>query len=119
MVLSAGLPRPSLQAVREIVGGVRGNLPAEEIERSAEPEVDVALEEGQIEDPGFLGIVVAGGHHLGGALHDASHSGLPTDMWNASSVSMKRVVRDRGSKALSASARSWYLPSRSVNMVNR
>ena len=39
-------------------------------------------------------------------------------MWWASSVSMKRHVRDSGSKPLSASAQSWYLPSRSVNMVN-
>ena len=42
----------------------------------------------------------------------------PTNMWCASSVSMKRVVRDSGSNALSASASSWYLPSRSVNIVN-
>jgi hypothetical protein len=42
----------------------------------------------------------------------------PTNMWCASSVSMKRVVRASGSKPLSASASSWYLPSRSVKYVN-
>src|SRR2546421_368698 len=39
-------------------------------------------------------------------------------MWCASSVSMKRVERESGSNALSASERSWYLPSRSVKNVN-
>ena len=38
----------------------------------------------------------------------------PTNMWCASSVSMKWQVRDSGSKALSASDFSWNLPSRSV-----
>ena len=38
----------------------------------------------------------------------------PTNMWCASSVSMKRVVRASGSKADSARAQSWNLPSRSV-----
>ena len=42
----------------------------------------------------------------------------PTNMWWASSVSMKRVVRESGSNPLSARARSWYFPSRSVNIVN-
>ena len=37
----------------------------------------------------------------------------PTNMWWASSVSMKRQVRDRGSKPDSARAASWNLPSRS------
>ena len=38
----------------------------------------------------------------------------PTNMWCASSVSMNLVVRASGSNALSASAHSWNLPSRSV-----
>ena len=38
----------------------------------------------------------------------------PTNMWCASSVSMNLVVRASGSKADSASAHSWNLPSRSV-----
>jgi hypothetical protein len=38
----------------------------------------------------------------------------PTNMWCASSVSMNLVVRASGSKALSARADSWNLPSRSV-----
>ncbi len=38
----------------------------------------------------------------------------PTNMWCASSVSMKRQERDSGSKPDSASEASWYLPSRSV-----
>ncbi|MCY1531515.1 hypothetical protein D9M68_667430 [compost metagenome] len=38
----------------------------------------------------------------------------PTNMWCASSVSMNFVVRASGSNALSASAASWNLPSRSV-----
>ena len=38
----------------------------------------------------------------------------PTNMWCASSVSMNLVVRASGSKALSDSAASWNLPSRSV-----
>ncbi len=42
----------------------------------------------------------------------------PTNMWCASSVSMKRVVRASGSKPDSASAQSWNLPSRSVKYVN-
>ena len=42
----------------------------------------------------------------------------PTNMWCASSVSMKRVVRDSGSSELSESDSSWDLPSRSVNIVN-
>ena len=42
----------------------------------------------------------------------------PTKRWCASSVSMKRVVRASGSNPLSASAASWYLPSRSVNIAN-
>src|SRR6266851_1730245 len=42
----------------------------------------------------------------------------PTKRWCASSVSMNRVVRASGSKPLSASAESWYLPSRSVNIAN-
>ena len=42
----------------------------------------------------------------------------PTNMWWASSVSMKRQVRDSGSKPLSASAASCILPSRSVKKVN-
>src|ERR1051325_7761051 len=43
----------------------------------------------------------------------------PTNMWCASSVSMKRQVRDSGSKALSAKLFSWYLPSRSVKYVKQ
>src|ERR1041385_504676 len=39
-------------------------------------------------------------------------------MWCASSVSMNRQVRESGSKADSARESSWYLPSRSVNVVN-
>src|SRR5205814_2287112 len=42
----------------------------------------------------------------------------PTNMWCASSVSMNRVVRASGSNPLCANAESWYLPSRSVNIVN-
>ena len=42
----------------------------------------------------------------------------PTNMWCASSVSMNLVVRASGSNALSASAASWNLPSRSVKYVN-
>ena len=42
----------------------------------------------------------------------------PTNMWCASSVSMKRVVRASGSSELSDSDISCYLPSRSVNIVN-
>ena len=42
----------------------------------------------------------------------------PTNMWCASSVSMKRVVRDSGSSALSESDISCDLPSRSVNIAN-
>ena len=43
----------------------------------------------------------------------------PTNMWWASSVSMKRQVRDSGSKPLSARLASWYLPSRSVKKQKR
>ena len=43
----------------------------------------------------------------------------PTNMWCASSVSMKRQVRASGSKPDSASASSWNLPSRSVNIVKQ
>jgi hypothetical protein len=39
-------------------------------------------------------------------------------MWCASSVSMKRVVRESGSRELSESDISCDLPSRSVNIVN-
>ena len=39
---------------------------------------------------------------------------VPTNMWCASSFSMNSQVRDSGSKALSLSVPSWYLPSRSV-----
>ena len=42
----------------------------------------------------------------------------PTKRWCASSVSMNFVERASGSKPLSASAASWYLPSRSVRNVN-
>ena len=42
----------------------------------------------------------------------------PTNRWCASSVSMNRHDRDSGSNALSARDSSWYLPSRSVNIVN-
>ena len=42
----------------------------------------------------------------------------PTNMWCASSVSMKRQVRDSGSKPDCASAASCILPSRSVKNVN-
>ena len=42
----------------------------------------------------------------------------PTNMWCASSVSMKRQVRDSGSKPDCASAASCILPSRSVKKVN-
>lgn|GEM_PF-5564461 len=42
----------------------------------------------------------------------------PTNMWCASSVSMNFVVRASGLNALSASAQSWNLPSRSVKYVN-
>ena len=42
----------------------------------------------------------------------------PTNMWCASSVSMKRQERASGSKPNSASEASWYLPSRSVKKVN-
>ena len=38
----------------------------------------------------------------------------PTNMWCASSISMKRQERASGSKPDSASDASWYLPSRSV-----
>ena len=41
----------------------------------------------------------------------------PTNMWCASSVSMKRVVRASGSSELSDSDSSCDLPSRSVNIV--
>src|SRR5260221_8545287 len=43
----------------------------------------------------------------------------PTNMWCASSVSMNRHVRDKGSKALSAKLFSWNLPSRSVKYVKQ
>src|SRR5260221_4002574 len=43
----------------------------------------------------------------------------PTNMWCASSVSMKRQVRDSGSNALSAKLLSWNLPSRSVKYVKQ
>ena len=43
----------------------------------------------------------------------------PTNMWCASSVSMKRHERASGSKPLSASDSSWNLPSRSVNIVKQ
>src|SRR3982751_6914864 len=43
----------------------------------------------------------------------------PTNMWCASSVSMKRQVRESGSNALSAKLFSWYLPSRSVKYVKQ
>src|SRR5207253_9284175 len=43
----------------------------------------------------------------------------PTNMWCASSVSMKRHVRERGSNALSAKLFSWNLPSRSVKYVKQ
>ena len=43
----------------------------------------------------------------------------PTERWCASSVSMKRQVRDSGSKPDSASDASWYLPSRSVNVAKQ
>jgi hypothetical protein len=39
---------------------------------------------------------------------------VPTIMWCASSLSMNSQVRLSGSKALSFSVPSWYLPSRSV-----
>ena len=42
----------------------------------------------------------------------------PTNMWCASSVSMKRQVRESGSKPDCASASSCILPSRSVKKVN-
>jgi len=42
----------------------------------------------------------------------------PTNIWCASSVSMKRQERASGSKPDSASDASWYLPSRSVKKVN-
>ena len=42
----------------------------------------------------------------------------PTNMWCASSFSMKSQVRLSGSKADSRSEPSWYLPSRSVKYVN-
>ena len=43
----------------------------------------------------------------------------PTNMWWASSFSMKSHVRDSGSKPLSRSDASWYLPSRSVKYVKK
>ena len=43
---------------------------------------------------------------------------VPTNMWCASSFSMKVQVRANGSKPLSLSVPSWYLPSRSVKYVN-
>ena len=43
----------------------------------------------------------------------------PTKRWCASSVSMKRHVRDSGSNPDSASAPSWNLPSRSVKHVKQ
>ncbi len=39
---------------------------------------------------------------------------VPTNMWCASSRSMNSQVRASGSKPLSFSVPSWYLPSRSV-----
>ena len=39
---------------------------------------------------------------------------VPTNMWCASSLSMNSQVRASGSKPLSFSVPSWYLPSRSV-----
>ena len=43
----------------------------------------------------------------------------PTKRWCASSVSMNRVVRASGSNPDCASAASWYLPSRSVNIAKK
>ena len=44
---------------------------------------------------------------------------FPTNMWKASSVSMKRQVRESGSNPDCASASSCIFPSRSVKKVKR
>src|SRR5258708_3302543 len=49
VVLVLALVGPALEAAREVTRGVRGRLRAEEIERGAEPEIQVPLERRQVD----------------------------------------------------------------------
>ena len=115
IVLNPRLEITALHAHRVIVGGVGRRLLAEQVERHREVEVEVLLDRRQVdraEAAHVVGLVLL--HQVAGALDDALHAQSPTNMWCASSISMKRQERDSGSKPNSASEASWYLPSRSV-----
>src|SRR6266850_74712 len=75
-----GLVGTSLDAVGEGRRGVRGDLRSEEIERRAEPEIEIALQEREIHrapEADRLGAVAAGLlHHLERAPHDPAEAGL-------------------------------------------
>ena len=113
----------ALDALREVRGGVRGRFGAEQIERGA-----------RTRSSGSAG---SSAKSIAPARRIASGSSVPssritssvrrttreipvspTNMWCASSVSMKRHVRASGSKLDSANDLSWNLPSRSVKNVN-
>jgi hypothetical protein len=110
----------SLEARREVVGGVRRDLAAEQVEARGVPEVDVLLDRVEVDARPALRASSLGSFFMSSQARLTTRPTpvSPTNMWCASSVSMKRVVRESGSKPTLASARSWYLPSRSVNIVN-
>src|SRR5437879_9383333 len=70
----------SLDAVGESRCGVRGNLRSEEIERGAEPEIEIALQQRQVHRAlaaDRLGVVAADLlHHFERAPHDPAEAGL-------------------------------------------
>src|SRR5207253_1253672 len=80
MVLVVTLVGPTLDAGCEIARGVRRVLGAEEVERRAEPEIEVFLDRRQVDRAGAAdgGWIVAAEllHHLERALDDAADAGL-------------------------------------------
>ena len=91
----------ALEPGGEVVGGVGRRLGAEQVERHGVVEVEVLLDHGHVdaaEGADVVGVVLL--HQLDGALHArARRRWRPTNMWCASSFSMKSHVRDSGSNA--------------------
>src|SRR5580658_1647626 len=100
MVGEIRLVRPTLDARREIAGGVRGDLGAEEVERGAEPEIEIALDGRKIDralGAHRLRILAAELlHHFERAAHDPRDAG----------VADEHVMRFLGQHELAA-AREW------------
>ncbi len=121
IVLDLGFLIAALDAGIKGVGGVGGDFLPKQVERKRIMEIELLLNRWQVDDAqrAHLRDVVRAGdarrcHRLACPLNGAADAVSPTNIWCASSVSMKQQVRESGSKPDCARLSSCILPSRSV-----